>query len=278
MRINPGISAHTHEYIMTSKPDSKFGIYIENRAQIEQVMDILDADENIELAGFHSHIGSQIVEAESFEKALGTMIGFLADIKASRGVDGFELSIGGGFGIKYVEEDRPVPLGQMCASLVRYAEEALEKSDVTISKLITEPGRAVVGEAGYTLYTIGDMKKSGDKNYIFVDGGMSDNIRPALYSAEYTCALAEKLTEKPAASYCIAGKNCESGDVLIADAKLPEAKTGDLLAVYSTGAYGYSMASNYNRLGRPAVVFVRDGKARLVIRRETYADQYSLEV
>lgn len=278
LRINPGISAHTHEYIMTSKPDSKFGIYIENRAQIEQVMDILDADENIELAGFHSHIGSQIVEAESFEKALGTMIGFLADIKASRGVDGFELSIGGGFGIKYVEEDKPVPLGQMCASLVRYAEEALEKSDVTISKLITEPGRAVVGEAGYTLYTIGDMKKSGDKNYIFVDGGMSDNIRPALYSAEYTCALAEKLTEKPAASYCIAGKNCESGDVLIADAKLPEAKTGDLLVVYSTGAYGYSMASNYNRLGRPAVVFVRDGKARLVIRRETYADQYSLEV
>lgn len=278
LRINPGISAHTHEYIMTSKPDSKFGIYIENKEQIGQVMDTLEASENIELAGFHSHIGSQIVEAESFEKALGTMIGFLADIKASRGSDGFELSIGGGFGIRYVAEDKPVPLGQMCSSLIRYAEEALENKGVTISKLITEPGRAIVGEAGYTLYTIGDMKKSGDKNYIFVDGGMSDNIRPALYGAEYTCVLPEKLTEEATASYCIAGKNCESGDVLIADARLPEAEAGDLLAVYSTGAYGYSMASNYNRLGRPAVVFVRDGEARLVMKRETYEDQYRMEV
>ena len=278
LRINPGISAHTHEYIMTSKPDSKFGIYIENKEHIYNVIDTLKESPYIRLAGFHSHIGSQIIDAESFEKALGTMIEFLAEMKRSKGLDNLELSIGGGFGIKYVAEDDPVPLGQMCANLVRYAEEALKKSGVTISKLITEPGRAMVGEAGYTIYTIGDMKKSGDKNYIFVDGGMSDNIRHALYDAEYTCVLPEKFSKEPQISYCIAGKNCESGDILIADRMLPEAETGDLLTIYSTGAYGYSMASNYNRLGRPAVVFARDGKARLIIKRETYEDQYRLEV
>ncbi len=278
LRINPGISAHTHEYIMTSKPDSKFGIYIENKEHIYNVIDTLKESPYIRLAGFHSHIGSQIIDAESFERALGTMIEFLAEMKRSKGLDNLELSIGGGFGIKYVAEDDPVPLGQMCANLVRYAEEALKKSGVTISKLITEPGRAMVGEAGYTIYTIGDMKKSGDKNYIFVDGGMSDNIRHALYDAEYTCVLPEKFSKEPQISYCIAGKNCESGDILIADIMLPEAETGDLLTIYSTGAYGYSMASNYNRLGRPAVVFARDGKARLIIKRETYEDQYRLEV
>ena len=278
LRINPGLSAHTHEYIMTSKPDSKFGIYIENKEHIYNVIDTLKESPYIRLAGFHSHIGSQIIDAESFEKALGTMIEFLAEMKRSKGLDNLELSIGGGFGIKYVAEDDPVPLGQMCANLVRYAEEALKKSGVTISKLITEPGRAMVGEAGYTIYTIGDMKKSGDKNYIFVDGGMSDNIRHALYDAEYTCVLPEKFSKEPQISYCIAGKNCESGDILIADIMLPEAETGDLLTIYSTGAYGYSMASNYNRLGRPAVVFARDGKARLIIKRETYEDQYRLEV
>lgn len=278
LRINPGISAHTHEYIMTSKPDSKFGIYIENRADIETVVKKLSDSEYITFAGFHSHIGSQIVDASSFEKALGTMIGFLADMKSAMGLDGMELSIGGGFGIKYVDSDQPVPLGKMCADLVKYAEAALRQNDVRISKLITEPGRSMVGEAGITLYTVGDMKKSGDKNYIFVDGGMSDNIRPALYDAEYTGVLAEKLTQAPEMTYCVAGKNCESGDVLIREINLPEAQTGDLLAIYSTGAYGYSMASNYNRLGRPAVVFAKDGQARLVIRRETYEDQYRLEV
>ncbi len=277
LRINPGISAHTHEYIMTSKPDSKFGIYIENREHIGQVIDELADSAGVELAGFHSHIGSQIVDVSSFEKALETMIGFLADMKRERGLDGMELSIGGGFGIKYVEADHPVSLGDMCADMISCAERAASEKGVKIAKLITEPGRAMVGEAGYMLYTIGDMKKSGDKNYIFVDGGMSDNIRPALYGAEYTAVLPERMDESPAVSYCVAGKNCESGDVIIADISLPEVKTGDLLAVLSTGAYGYSMASNYNRLGRPAVVFVRDGEARLVIKRETYADMYSLE-
>lgn len=278
LRINPGISAHTHEYIMTSTPDSKFGIHIKNRRHIEEVIGKLSRSRYVKHAGFHSHIGSQIVDSASFEKALETMIGFLADMKEGFGLDNMELSIGGGFGIKYVAEDHPVPLGEMCASLIRYAEDCLAKRGVTLSKLITEPGRAMVGEAGYTLYTIGDMKESGDKNYIFVDGGMSDNIRHALYDAEYTGVLTEKLSQVPEKTYCIAGKNCESGDILIAKLKLPEAEPGDLLAVFSTGAYGYSMASNYNRLGRPAVVFAANGQARLIIRRETYEDQYRLEV
>lgn len=278
LRINPGISAHTHEYIMTAAPDSKFGIHIEDRENIGEVIRMISESDYVSLAGFHSHIGSQIVDCCSFEKALATMIDFLSDMKASYGLDNMELSIGGGFGIKYVETDDPVPLGRMCRKLVRYAEKALERSDVSLCKLITEPGRAMVGEAGYTLYTIGDMKESGDKNYIFVDGGMSDNIRHALYDAEYTGVLAEKCNLPGRETYCIAGKNCESGDVLIESMQLPKAEPGDILAVLSTGAYGYSMASNYNRLGRPAVVFAGNGRARSVIRRETYEDQYRLEV
>lgn len=281
LRINPGISAHTHEYIMTSKPDSKFGIYIENKANIAKVIEMLAGNKYVELAGFHSHIGSQIVDVTSFEKAIDTMVAFLAEVKkeyVEYDMQNLELSIGGGFGIKYIEEDNPMPLGEMCAKLVEYTERSLDKYNVSISKLITEPGRAMVGEAGYTLYTIGDMKESGGKNYIFVDGGMSDNIRPALYNAEYRAVLAEKCNHPIAETYCVAGKNCESGDVLIESIELPRVDTGDLLAVFSTGAYGYSMASNYNRLGKPAVVFAEDGVSRLVLRRETFEDQYRLEV
>ena len=278
LRINPGISAHTHEYIMTAAPDSKFGIHIKDRKHIEEVIQKLSRSRYVKHSGFHRHIGSQIVEAESFEKALETMIGFLADIKADMGLDNMELSIGGGFGIRYLDTDKPVELGDMCRRMVAAAEKYTAEKDVSISKLITEPGRSMVGEAGCTLYTIGDMKTSGDKNYIFVDGGMSDNIRPALYDAEYTAVLADKADQASDMTYCVAGKNCESGDVLIRQIRLPKAETGDLLVMKATGAYGYSMASNYNRLGRPAVVFAADGKARLIIRRETYEDQYKLEV
>ena len=278
LRVNPGISAHTHEYIMTSAPDSKFGIYVKDRILIKEVIDIIAGSSMVELAGFHSHIGSQIVEAESFERALDTMTDFLLEMKELYGIDDMELSIGGGFGIKYVDEDEVESLGDMCYRMVRCAEDCIVRKGVNVTKLITEPGRSMVGEAGYSLYTIGDMKVSGDKHYIFVNGGMSDNIRPALYEAEYGAALVEKQDLPKTMNYCVAGKNCESGDVLIKSVKLPEAMPGDLLVLFSTGAYGYSMASNYNRLGRPAVVFVKDGKSRLVIRRESYRDQYRLEM
>ena len=278
LRVNPGISAHTHEYIMTSTPDSKFGIYVKDRENIKEVIDILAGSPNVELAGFHSHIGSQIVEAESFERALDTMTDFLLEMKELHGIDDMELSIGGGFGIKYVDEDDVEPLGDMCYRMVRCAEDCIVRKGVNVTKLITEPGRSMVGEAGYSLYTIGDMKISGEKHYIFVNGGMSDNIRPALYEAEYGAALVEKQDMPKTENYCVAGKNCESGDVLIKSVRLPEAAPGDLLVLFSTGAYGYSMASNYNRLNRPAVVFVKNGKAKLVIKRESYADQYRLEL
>ena len=278
LRVNPGISAHTHEYIMTSTPDSKFGIYVKDRENIKEVIDILAGSPNVELAGFHSHIGSQIVEAESFERALDTMTDFLLEMKELYGIDDMELSIGGGFGIKYVDEDDVEPLGDMCYRMVRCAEDCIVRKGVNVTKLITEPGRSMVGEAGYSLYTIGDMKISGEKHYIFVNGGMSDNIRPALYEAEYGAALVEKQDMPKTENYCVAGKNCESGDVLIKSVRLPEAAPGDLLVLFSTGAYGYSMASNYNRLNRPAVVFVKNGKAKLVIKRESYADQYRLEL
>jgi len=179
----------------------------------------------------------------------------------------------------------------MCRAMVKYTERCIREKGVKISKLVTEPGRAMVGEAGYTIYTVGDMKKSGDRDYIFVDGGMSDNIRPALYGAEYKAVLAgrredvqmeegtsESEGKDSLRTYCIAGKNCESGDVLIEKAELPEVRPKDLIVICSTGAYGYSMASNYNRLGRPAVVFVKSGEARLVIKRETFEDQYTLDI
>lgn len=278
LRINPGISAHTHEYIMTATPDSKFGIHIKETELIQSVVQSMADSCYVKHAGFHSHIGSQIVDASSFERAVETMISFLAEMKERTGIDNMEFSIGGGFGIKYVDEDNPASLEEMCAKLVQAAERASAEKGVNISKLITEPGRAMVGEAGYTLYTAGDMKVSGSRNYIFVDGGMSDNIRPALYDAEYSAVIANKMNQEPFETYCIAGKNCESGDVIIKSVKLPKAERGDIIAVKSTGAYGYSMASNYNRLGRPAVVFTENGNVRQIIKRETYEDQYRLEI
>ena len=296
IRINPGISAHTHEYIMTAGPDSKFGIHIEDRELIAETSKLLRESRYVDHRGYHSHIGSQIVDVRSFEKAIDTMTDFIKEMQESLGQktcgeEGTELSIGGGFGIKYVDEDNPVSLGQMCRAMVKYTERCIREKGVKISKLVTEPGRAMVGEAGYTIYTVGDMKKSGDRDYIFVDGGMSDNIRPALYGAEYKAVLAgrredvqmeegtsESEGKDSLRTYCIAGKNCESGDVLIEKAELPEVRPKDLIVICSTGAYGYSMASNYNRLGRPAVVFVKSGEARLVIKRETFEDQYTIDI
>ena len=178
LRVNPGISAHTHEYIMTAKPDSKFGIFIDDTEHIGQVIELLAESSHVRLAGFHNHIGSQIMDARSFEKAIDTMTYFLAYVQREYGMEQTELSIGGGFGIKYLEEDQPISLGQMCKTMVKYTERCIQEKDISISKLITEPGRAMVGEAGYTLYTIGDRKRSGTKDYLFVDGGMSDNNPP----------------------------------------------------------------------------------------------------
>lgn len=277
LRVNPGIEAHTHEYIQTSGADSKFGISIQKKEQIRSLAQkVLDSG-CVTFKGFHSHIGSQITETEGFEKALEIMIGFISEMK-EQGIPAEALSIGGGFGIRYTAQDEPIPLGEMAERLARICERLLAEKGLELKKLIMEPGRSIVGEAGYSLYKVGFSKDTDTKHFLFVDGGMSDNIRPALYQAEYSCDIATRMGENKDKTYCVAGKNCESGDILIKEANLPSsAAEGDLLVIYAAGAYGYSMASNYNRAGRPEVVFVKRGKARRVLKRETYQDQLRLE-
>lgn len=278
LRVNPGIEAHTHKYIRTSGSDSKFGITIKKQDEIKDLVNVVTESRFVNFKGFHSHIGSQITETEGFEKALEIMISFIREMKETYGIQSEWLSIGGGFGIKYTASDKPIPLGEMAQILARTCEKLLEEKDTELKKLLIEPGRSIVGEAGYALYTVGYSKDTDTKHFLFVDGGMSDNIRPALYQAEYSCDIATRLGEAKDKTYCIAGKNCESGDILVQQAQLPgTAAEGDLLVIYAAGAYGYSMASNYNRAGRPEVVFAKDGKARRVLRRETYEDQLKLE-
>jgi diaminopimelate decarboxylase len=275
LRINPGVEAHTHEYIMTANPNSKFGISIGKRKDILSVINRIKESPYVRFRGFHCHIGSQITECYAFEKTMSIMLDFINEIQRSHSIN--DLSIGGGFGIKYLAGDKPIPLGEIAARLAGTCERLLKEKKMSIRKLMIEPGRSIAGEAGYSLYTVGYSKDTAGRHYIFVDGGMSDNIRPALYQAEYDCDLVNKMDQAKTVATCVAGKNCESGDILIREAMLPEAEQGDLLVVYSTGAYGYAMASNYNRAGRPAVVFAKGGKARLVLKRETYEDQLRLE-
>lgn len=278
LRINPGIEAHTHEYIMTASPDSKFGINMEREQEIAELISKTYDSDTVRFTGFHSHIGSQIFEPLAFTKAAEALFGFMRRMKDNYGIIASELSLGGGFGIRYTERDKPVSVGEMMKSLVGSCERFAEENGIVPDKIIIEPGRSIVGEAGTCIYSVGYMKKTPHKEYLFVDGGMSDNIRPALYGAEYDCDLANRLGEEKIAEYQIAGKCCESGDILIKKALLPAAREGDLLAVYSCGAYGYSMAGNYNKLAKPAVVFARDGKATLVLRRETEEDMLKFDV
>jgi len=276
LRINPGVSAHTHDYIMTATSDSKFGIGTDRKDEIAEVVRMADSSEYIHFRGFHSHIGSQIFESSSFEKAAEILIDFCRDMKESYDIDAPWLSLGGGFGIKYTDEDHPVPIKEMCSELIKKCEESIKKTGAGISRIMIEPGRSIAGDAGCTVYRTGYEKTAGERKYIFVDGGMGDNIRPALYEAEYACDLVGRENEPKDTEYTVAGKYCESGDILIKNVMLPEVKDGDLLMIYSTGAYGYSMSSCYNGIGRLPVIFVKDGKARLVLRRETDEDILNL--
>lgn len=272
LRVNPGIDAHTHEYIQTSKNDSKFGISIFN----EDICEIIDAfknSSNVVLKGFHCHIGSQIFEENSFYSAISVMVKFLEKVKNQCGFITEELNLGGGFGVYYSNEDNPLNLETCLQNMLIIIKDETEKLNINTPKIIIEPGRSIVANAGTTLYTIGGTKKTfGGKHFVFVDGGMSDNPRTALYDAKYEGALANKLNLENEENYTVAGKCCESGDVIIKDISLPKVEADDILAVFSTGAYNYSMASNYNRIPKPAVVFVKNGEARLVVKRETYED------
>jgi len=278
VRINPGIEAHTHAYIMTAHSDSKFGISIGKKEDVTKLIESVMDSKYVNFKGFHMHIGSQIFGMTAFEKAAALLIEFTKKMENICNFETQYLSLGGGFGIKYNACDKPMPLAETCKKLSQICEKELNDAGVYPKKVIIEPGRSIVGEAGYTLYTVGFQKQTENKYYVFVDGGMSDNIRPALYQAKYDCDIANKLGLPKTETVCVAGKNCESGDILIEETQLQPAEEGDLLVMYSTGAYGYSMANNYNKVGRPAVVFVKDKKARLVIRRESPEDLMKLEI
>jgi len=272
LRLSPGIDAHTHHYIKTGTIDSKFGFCIANEQAMEAVV-AAGTYPSLELWGVHCHIGSQIFELESYEEAARTMMTFVRDITVKTGKSVRELNLGGGMGIYYSEEDAPRQVIQYAERVANTVKACAAEYGLTLPKIIVEPGRSIVGEAGVTLYTIGAIKDiPGVRKYVAVDGGMTDNPRPALYQAKYEAALANRMNDAAVEKVSIAGKCCESGDMLIWDLELPTAKSGDILAVSSTGAYNYSMSSNYNRNLKPAVVFVADGKAKVVVRRETFED------
>ncbi len=274
IRINPKVEAHTHEFIATATADSKFGISIDLVEEIKQMITLIEESSYVTFKGFHSHIGSQILAYEGFVAAIDKMVDFIKET----GITVSTFNIGGGFGVRYTKDDTPVPTAHMCKTLIDSLETAFAKADIRVDKVCMEPGRSIVGEAGYSLYTVGFTKQTQHKQFAFIDGGMADNIRPALYDAKYECILANKEHEPIAGVYEIAGKCCESGDILIHDAPLPKVEAGDILLMFTTGAYGYSMASNYNRLNRPAVVFVKDGHARQVLARESFETQMLLDV
>ncbi|MBR0577124.1 diaminopimelate decarboxylase [Proteiniclasticum sp. BAD-10] len=271
LRVNPGIEAHTHEYISTTKNDSKFGLSIFQEETL-LLLQRLQEDPRFSLQGIHCHIGSQIFEKSSFFAAAEEMLQYVAKLY-SQGVVIRTLNLGGGFGVRYVEGDEPVSPEDFLPELLKIVENRCQELGIPPLKILIEPGRAIVANAGTTLYRVGGTKTTfGGKNYVFVDGSMADHIRTVLYGAEYEAVLAERMTELPEETYTITGKACESGDILVREARLPKPRKGEILAILSTGAYHYSMASNYNRLPKPAVVMVREGKSRLVVKRETYED------
>ncbi|MGB9976227.1 diaminopimelate decarboxylase [Thermovenabulum sp.] len=272
LRITPGIEAHTHDYIKTGQIDSKFGFGLENGHALMAVKTAVKM-KTVNLIGLHCHIGSQIFETQPFKDAGIIMMELVKTIKDEFNYEIEELDFGGGFGIKYTKDDKPLPVKEYLEALVLSVREKAEEFGLKLPKLLIEPGRAIVGPAGVTLYTIGAIKNiPGIRKYVSVDGGMSDNIRPALYNAKYEAVIANKASKPLEEVVSIAGKCCESGDMLIWDINLPKVEPGDILAVFSTGAYHHSMSSNYNMLPRPAVVFINNKKARLVVKRETYED------
>lgn len=272
LRIKPGIDAHTHQFIRTGQIDSKFGFALETGEAMDAAKAAIHA-KNLTLTGVHCHIGSQIFEIQPFELAAKVMLGFIRDVRTETGVELQELNLGGGFGIKYVENDQPVPYDRYMELVSNAVHMCCNEYDLTAPKIYIEPGRSIVGEAGLTLYKIGSVKQIPNiRTYVSIDGGMTDNPRYILYQSQYEAVVANKANESADFEVTIAGRCCESGDLIQEGAKIQRCIPGDILAVLSTGAYNYSMASNYNRVPRPAVVFVKDGAPRLAVRRESYED------
>jgi diaminopimelate decarboxylase len=274
LRVAPGVEAHTHVHIQTGVLDTKFGLSIQTGAAAVGVA-ALRAARGIELVGLHAHIGSQVFELEPYRETVARAFAFAASV----GLAPREFSPGGGFGVRYTQSDGDLPPAEAAGAVASAVCEAAMAAGVELPRLSIEPGRSIVGPAGVALYTVGSLKQiEGVRTYVAVDGGMADNIRPTAYGATYTPLLANRAAEAARSVVTVAGRYCESGDVLVRDARLPMPAVGDLVAVPSSGAYQLSMASNYNLVPRPAVVAIAEGRARLVRRRETYADLMQAEV
>lgn len=277
LRITPGISAHTNKYIATGQVDSKFGFDLAS-GQADQALEKVLANPRMQMEGLHAHIGSQIFELVGFEQVADKLVGVADHWQKKYGYQARVINVGGGFGIRYISADHPLKPEQFVDAIIKSIKSAIQQTGLSMPAIWIEPGRSIVGPAGYNLYTVGSRKDvPGLKPYVTVDGGMGDNIRPALYQAKYETVLASDPQAPIKEHVKLAGKYCESGDILSDDQGLPATKPGDVLAMLDTGAYGYSMASNYNRNGRPAVVFAEGGRAKLVVERESYEDLIRLD-
>ncbi|MFF1822578.1 diaminopimelate decarboxylase [Kribbella sp. NPDC058245] len=283
VRVTAGVEAHTHEYIATAHEDQKFGFSITSGAAYEAVARVNEAPE-LELLGLHSHIGSQIFDSSGFEVAAKRVIALHARVSEELGVDMPELDLGGGFGIAYTTQDDPSDPAQLATEMGKIVEHECRAFEVDVPKVSIEPGRAIVGPAMCTVYSVGTVKEveldnNAARTYVSVDGGMSDNIRAALYDADYSCTLANRYSDTTPTLARVVGKHCESGDIVVKDEFLPsDVGPGDLIAVPGTGAYCRSMASNYNHVPRPPVIAVKDGQTRIVVRRETEDDLLRLDM
>src|SRR5574344_326755 len=277
LRITPGIECHTHEYIQTGHLDSKFGFDL---TQVHEAIELIQEEyKNLTLHGFHAHVGSQIFEPKVFEDEIEILTKEISIIKQKFGIEFSEINIGGGLGVKYNDKDHPPSVFETAKLIVEKIKKCCEKYKINPPTLIMEPGRSIISTSGVTLYTVGSSKQvpHGTK-YVAVDGGMADNPRPSMYQAKYIAQVANKPEDENSQKVTIAGKFCESGDILIKNINLPELEEGDIICVYNTGAYNYSMASNYNRFKKPAAVLVNNSQSDIIIYRETFDDLISHDV
>jgi diaminopimelate decarboxylase len=280
IRVTVGVEAHTHEFIATAHEDQKFGLALADGQAAEAVRRVLELDEHLELVGIHSHIGSQIFDTSGFEVAAHRVVGLLRQVRDTHGVELPEIDLGGGLGIAYTPDDDPSEPHEIAKSLGDIVTAECRAAGLAVPRLSVEPGRAIAGPSAFTLYEVGTVKElAGLRTYVSVDGGMSDNIRTALYDADYTVSLASRASDAEPMLCRVVGKHCESGDIVVRDTFLPaDLAPGDLLAVPATGAYCRSMANNYNHVARPPVVAIADGQARTIVRRETEEDLLRLDV
>ena len=279
-RVTPGIDAHTHDYIKTGQIDSKFGFALVN-GDFYKAVEKVKQYKNIELVGIHAHIGSQIFEIEPYLDEVEIMLGLVKEVNEKNDdINLTEVDLGGGVGVYYTKEDKPKSISEFCEAIINKTDEVCKKLNIKVPTLLIEPGRSLVANAGSTIYTVGAIKEIKDvRTYVSVDGGMTDNIRPSLYQAGYECAIVNKINQTGHNhKVTIAGKCCESGDILISDTEVGDIESGDILITTTTGAYGYSMASNYNKIPKNPVVFVKDGEDILSCKRQSYEDLLSLEV